>query len=189
MVEKKKLLPKKGIVKNDILIGLPSNGIHSNGYSLIRKVFSEKKVSYKKKFINNHSFGEILLKPTLIYVKPILKILEKFDIKAISHITGGGISENLKRVIPSKCGAEIDLSQLDFEKKSSIFNWLNQSCNLNKKEMLRTFNCGVGMILVIKRKDIDNFSQFCKLIRTPIKVLGKINDSSQITFSSKFLRH
>jgi len=183
VVEKKKLLPKKNIVPNDILVGLPSSGIHSNGYSLIRKIFSEKKLSYKKIFFNNYSFGKILLRPTLIYVKPLLQILENFEVKAVSHITGGGIADNLKRVLPENTGAEILLDKLDFEKKNSIFNWLNKNCMLKKNEMLKTFNCGIGMILVIRRKDLDNFYAFCKLIKEPIRIIGKINQSNKITFS------
>ena len=182
IVDKSKLLPKKNITKNDVLIGLPSNGIHSNGFSLIRNIFKEKKISYKKTFYSNNTFGEILLKPTLIYVNTIQKFMAKFNIKGISHITGGGITDNLIRVLPKNTGAEILLDKLDFHKKNSIFNWLNQNCKLSQKEMLKTFNCGIGMILIIKRKDLDKFSTFSKKIKQPIKVLGKITDNKNITF-------
>jgi phosphoribosylformylglycinamidine cyclo-ligase len=182
IVDRSNLLPKNNIKNNDVLIGLPSNGIHANGFSLIRDIFKEKKISYKKKFYSNNSFGEILLKPTLIYVKPIQKFIDKFDIKGISHITGGGIAENLLRVLPNTVGAEILLDQLNFHKKNSIFNWLNQSCKISQKEMLKTFNCGIGMILIIKRKDLERFSTFSKKIRQPIKVLGKITNKKNIIF-------
>ena len=145
-------------------------------------IFKEKKISYKKKFYSNNSFGDILLKPTFIYVKTIQKIIDKFDIKGISHITGGGIAENLQRVLPKNTGAEILLDQLSFHKKNSIFNWLFQNCKLSQKEMLKTFNCGIGMILIIKRKDLEKFSSFSKKIKQPIKVLGKINNKKNIIF-------
>ena len=182
IVDKSKLLPKNNIKNNDVLIGLPSNGIHSNGFSLIRDIFREKKISYKKKFYSDKSFGEILLRPTLIYVKTIKKFLDKFDIKGISHITGGGIEENLLRILPKNAGAEILLDQLGFHKKNSIFNWLNQNCNLSQKEMLKTFNCGIGMILIVKRKDLEKFSAFSKKIKQPIKVLGKITNNKDVIF-------
>jgi phosphoribosylformylglycinamidine cyclo-ligase len=183
VVEKKKLLPKKNIAKNDLLIGLPSSGIHSNGYSLIRNIFKEKKISYRRKFYSNYSFGDTLLKPTIIYVKPILNFIERFNIKAISHITGGGISENLSRVLPKNTGANILLDKLDFNKKNSIFNWLHKNCDLSKKEMLKTFNCGIGMIFVINPKDLADLSDYSKTIRQPIKVLGKITDNKNIIFN------
>jgi phosphoribosylformylglycinamidine cyclo-ligase len=182
IVDKSKLLPKNNIKNNDVLIGLPSNGIHSNGFSLIRNIFKEKKISYKKKFYSNISFGDILLKPTLIYVKTIQKFLNKFDIKGISHITGGGIAENLLRVLPKNVGAEIFVDQLDFHKKNSIFKLINQNCKIGKKEMLKTFNCGIGMILIVKRKDLEKFSMFSKKINQPIKILGKITNKKNIIF-------
>ena len=182
IVDKSKLLPKKNIKKNDVLIGLPSNGIHSNGFSLIRNIFKEKKISYKKKFNSNYTFGKILLRPTLIYVKTIQEITDKFNIKGISHITGGGIIDNLIRVLPKNTGAEILLDQLDLHKKNSIFNWLHQNCKLSQKEMLKTFNCGIGMILIIKRKDLETFFTFSKKIKQPIKILGKITEGNKITF-------
>ena len=182
VVDKNKLLPKNNIKNNDVLIGLPSNGVHSNGLSLIRDIFKEKKISYKKKFYSNNSFGDILLRPTLIYVKTIQKFIDKFDIKGISHITGGGISENLLRVLPKNAGAEIFLDQLCFDKKNNIFNWLNQNCRISQKEMLKTFNCGIGMILIIKRKDLEKFLAFSKKINQPIKVLGNVTNNKGVIF-------
>ena len=183
IVDKEKLLPKKNIKKDDILIGLPSSGIHSNGYSLIRNIFKEKKISYNKKFYSNYSFGDILLKPTLIYVKTIQRFIDKFEIKAISHITGGGIVENLARVLPKNNGAEILLAKLDLFRKNSIFNWLNQNCKLSQKEMLKTFNCGIGMILIVKGKDLEQIRAFSKKIKQPVKHLGKVTEKKSIIFT------
>ena len=183
IVDKRKLLPKNNIKTNDLLIGLPSSGIHSNGFSLIRNIFKEKKINYKNKFYSNYTFGSILLRPTLIYVKIIKKFMDKFDIKGISHVTGGGIAENLIRVLPKNTGAEIFLEKLDLHRKNSIFNWLHQNCKLSQKEMLKTFNCGIGMILIIKRKDLEKFSAFSKKIKQPIRVLGKITNNKNIIFT------
>ncbi len=183
IVEKKNLLPKKGVKPGNLLLGLPSNGIHSNGYSLIRNIFLKKQISYNKKFYNNKSYGDVLLKPTKIYVKPILKILDHVNVNALCHITGGGISENLKRVIPKKLGASIKLSKLDFNNKRSIFYWLGNNCNLSIKEMLSTFNCGIGMIIIIRQKDLDKTIGLCKEIHQPVKLLGKIIDNEKFIFN------
>ena len=179
VVEKNKLLPKTNIIPNDVLLGLPSNGLHSNGYSLIRKIFLEKKISYSKKFLNKTTFGSILLKPTIIYVKPILKIIESINLKALAHITGGGIAENLGRVLPDKLGAELSSKELDFEKNNSIYKWLNYECRLDPIEMLKTFNCGIGMIIVVPKKDLEKTIAVCRAIKQPIKYLGKITNSTK----------
>ncbi|MAI02374.1 MAG: phosphoribosylformylglycinamidine cyclo-ligase [Rickettsiales bacterium] len=182
IVEKRKLLPKKNIKANDLLLGFPSTGLHSNGYSLIRKVFNEKKVSYKKTFYSNHTFGDVLLKPTKIYVKTILELLKNIELKAIAHITGGGIEENLNRVIPKNLGATIDTKCLSFYKKNSIYNWLLKSCKIQTKEMLKTFNCGIGMIIVINKNDLAATISKCKVLRQPVKLIGKMTDQNLIKF-------
>ena len=182
IIEKDKLLPKKNIKPGDIIYGLPSNGIHSNGFSLIRKIMYEKKYSYSKKILNKKSLGSLLLRPTKIYVKPVLSILAHCKIKGLAHITGGGLEENIKRILPSGLGVEINLNSLDIYSDKSIFGWLHNDCNLNKKEMLKTFNCGIGMSLITNKKEKDNLLSFCKEIKQPIKVLGKINDNNFFSF-------
>jgi len=179
VVEKNKLLPKTNIKPNDVLLGFPSSGLHSNGYSLIRKIFLEKKISYSKKIFNKTSFGSILLKPTIIYVKPLLKIIESINLKALAHITGGGIAENLSRVLPNNLGAVLSSKELDFEKNNSIYKWLNYECKVDTKEMLKTFNCGIGMIIVVSKKDLEQTIALCKTIKQPVKYLGKITNSKK----------
>jgi phosphoribosylformylglycinamidine cyclo-ligase len=184
VVEKNKLLPKTNIKPNDVLLGFPSSGLHSNGYSLIRKIFLEKKISYDKIFFNKTSFGNVLLKPTIIYVKPILKIIQSINLKAIAHITGGGRAENLSRVLPGNLGAILSMKELDFEKNNSIYKWLNHECRLNLNEMLKTFNCGIGMIIVVGKKDLEQTINTCKAMKQPVKYLGKItNSQKEIVFN------
>ena len=182
VVEKRKLLPKKNIISGDILLGLPSNGLHSNGFSLIRNIMDEKSISYKHKFRNNYSFGDIFLRPTKIYIRTLLKILNRFEIKSIAHITGGGISDNLTRSLPNNLGASIYLNELDFTKKGNIYSWLKTDCRVEERELLSTFNCGIGMILVVRKKTIDALLEYCKAIKQPIKIIGKVKNQKFIDF-------
>merc|ERR1711991_1018720 len=117
-----------------------------NGFSLIRNIISKKKLSFKKKIYDHHTLGNLLLKPTKIYVKPILKILNSnIKINAMAHITGGGIIDNLKRVVPNNLGFSIYKNKLAFSKKNNIYAWLKNDCEVSEKEMLKTFNCGYGL--------------------------------------------
>ena len=141
IVSKNKIL-KKDNVKNDIILAIPSNGIHSNGYSLVRMIL-------KKKKINDHLKRE-LLKPTKIYTKEVLRLSNMRLINAAAHITGGGLVENLLRSIPEKLTANIDLSKV---KISKIFKWIKKN-NISDEEMLKTFNCGVGFCLIVPKKNI-----------------------------------
>jgi phosphoribosylformylglycinamidine cyclo-ligase len=148
IVEKSKLITGADICQNDVLIALPSSGLHSNGYSLARKVLELKKYSLERPFGAN-TLGETLLTPTRIYVKTILDLLQKISIKAIAHITGGGIHENLPRVLPSYKQAIIQRTSWEWPE---IFCWLSKEGNIADEEMLRTFNCGVGMILCVSHE-------------------------------------
>ncbi len=152
-VERGQILPRPDIAPGDILIGLPSTGVHSNGYSLVRRLVTEEKLDWKAKapFEPAHSLAEALLAPTRIYVKPLLAAIEATGgaadgaIKGLSHITGGGISENLPRVLPPTVAARIDLSVIPVP---PVFGWLAKAGRLDDAELLRTFNCGIGMIVV-----------------------------------------
>lgn len=182
IVEKNKILPKKNIKPNDIIFGLPSSGLHSNGFSLIRKIIVDKKLSYNEKILGNKVLGNLLLKPTKIYVKEIIKILSKCEIKGIAHITGGGIEENLSRILPVTMGATINIKKLDIYSKESIFGWLRNDCRVNVKEMLRTFNCGIGMAMIAEEKETDKLLAICKKMRQPIKILGRVNNRNFFSF-------
>ena len=143
-VERGQILPRADVVAGDVLIGLPSSGVHSNGYSLVRRLVSEAKLSWDAPapFDASKTMAEALLVPTRIYVKPVLKaIRETGGVKALAHITGGGLSENLPRVLPDGIAAHVDLGTWQ---APAVFGWLQQAGRLDDAEMLRTFNCGIG---------------------------------------------
>jgi len=142
VVDKQKIIAGQTIESGDIIIGLASNGLHSNGFSLVRKVFTSNEIKLK--------FKEELIKPTKIYVRPILDLIKKIDVKGIAHITGGGFYDNIIRVVPSGLGVFIDSSSWDMP---HIFNIMMQKANIPKKEMFRTFNMGIGMVVIVARKD------------------------------------
>ncbi len=147
IVSKKKILDKKNVKKNDIVLAIPSNGIHSNGYSLVRAIL-------KKSKIPNHLKKEVL-KPTKIYSKEILKLANKNLINSAAHITGGGLIENLLRSIPKRLTLNIDLSKIKILK---IFKWLKNR-NISDQEMMKTFNCGVGFCIIVKKQNVKKIKK------------------------------
>ncbi|RWS17967.1 trifunctional purine biosynthetic protein adenosine-3-like protein [Dinothrombium tinctorium] len=150
-VERDSVLPKlENIEENDIVIGLPSSGVHSNGFSLIRKIFDSKGINFNDKtpFDKHITFGEVLLTPTKLYVNCLLPLIKMGYITALSHITGGGLLENIPRVIPKHLAVELDAKNW---KIPPIFQWIRREGNIEEKEMLRTFNCGLGMICIVKQ--------------------------------------
>ena len=152
-VERNKILPNENLKAGDSLIGLGSSGAHSNGYSLIRKIVERSGLEWSDKapYDVNISLQESLLTPTKIYVKPILNAFKNnIKIKALAHITGGGFSENIPRVLPDNLSAKIDLSALEVPK---VFGWLAKVGGVEASEMLRTFNCGMGMLLVVPKSE------------------------------------
>lgn len=154
IVDKEKIITGEKIKKGDHIFGLKSSGIHSNGYSLVRKIVLEKeKLSLDEKIEGlDTSLGEELLKPTKIYVKEILNLLEKIEINGLSHITGGGFYENIPRMIPEGLCAKIDVRNVPIPK---IFTLLEKWGELDKKDMYETFNMGVGLVFAVDKKDID----------------------------------
>ena len=145
VVEKSKIIDQSKVAIGDNLIGLRSSGPHSNGYSLIRKIIDISGAKLKQPFGEN-TLGETLLEPTKIYVKTIAALAQSVEIHALAHITGGGITENLPRVLPKAAQAQI---QADAWNRPEIFNWLQKKGRVTDSEMLRTFNCGIGMILCV----------------------------------------
>ena len=165
VVDEKKILNKKKIVKDNLILAIPSSGVHSNGYSLIRNILNKKKINLKKtKFLKKE-----LLKPTKIYVKEVLSLIKKNLINGCANITGGGISDNIKRIIPDRLTANISLNKIKIKK---IFSWLKKN-NIADKEMLRTFNCGVGFCLIIDPKNLDKVKKFFSSKYKPY-IIGKI---------------
>jgi phosphoribosylformylglycinamidine cyclo-ligase len=149
IVEKTKVLDGSKVAVGDKLIGIASSGPHSNGYSLIRKIITHSNASLSEAF-GDKTLGAALLEPTKIYVKSLLALLEQVDVHALAHITGGGLTENLPRVLPEGIDANIDLQAWEFP---AIFKWLQQHGNVALADMLTTFNCGVGMIVCVAPKD------------------------------------
>ena len=165
VVDKNKILSKNKIKSNDLILAIPSSGLHSNGYSLVRYLLNQKKINIKKnKFLKTE-----LLKPTKIYVKEVLKLIDKNLISGCANITGGGLADNIKRVIPDNLTAEISLNKIN---TSKIFKWLKKN-NISDKEMLKTFNCGVGFCLIISPKKFDKVKSYFSKEYKPY-VIGKI---------------
>ena len=152
VVEKAKIIDGGRVQPGDALLALASSGPHSNGYSLIRKVLAVSGAMLDQPLADDLTLGEALLTPTRIYVKPVLKLLELLEVKAIAHITGGGLTENLPRVLPSGVKAMIDTQSW---RRPAIFQWLQQQGGVIEAEMWRTFNCGVGMIICVAAEQAD----------------------------------
>lgn len=149
VVEKSKIIDGSAVCAGDILLGIASSGPHSNGYSLIRKIL-ERSAADLQQPLGDNSLGQALLEPTTIYVKALLQLFAELEVKALSHITGGGLLENLPRVLPAGCKAQIDTDSWEWP---AVFNWLQEQGNVATREMYRTFNCGVGMVLCVAAKD------------------------------------
>ena len=169
LVDKKKILNKK-IKKNDLVLAIPSNGLHSNGYSLVRYILNKKKINFKK----NKFLKKELIRPTKIYVKELSLINNKNLVNGCANITGGGLVDNVQRVIPKHLSVEINLDNI---KTMKIFKWLN-NMGVSEKEMLKTFNCGVGFCLIANPK---NFKLICKYFKKEYKpyIIGKITKGSK----------
>ncbi len=166
VVDENKILVKKKIKNNDLILAVPSSGIHSNGYSLVRQILNKKKIDIKK----NLFLKKELIKPTKIYVNEILNLIQDNLLNGCANITGGGLADNIKRVIPDKLSACIDLNKI---KTNKIFNWLKQN-NISDNEMLKTFNCGVGFCLIIDPKNLRKISRYFSKEFKPY-LIGKIN--------------
>ncbi|MDD5213907.1 MAG: phosphoribosylformylglycinamidine cyclo-ligase [Methylococcales bacterium] len=170
IVEKSQMLDGSKVKAGDKLIGLASSGAHSNGYSLIRKILERSELTLDEPF-DGKTLGEALLAPTKIYVKSLLALLKKIDIHALAHITGGGLTENLPRVIPENLNAQINLKAWQFP---AIFDWLQSNGNVSQADMLITFNCGVGMVVCVAPEDeAQTLSLLAELGETAF-VMGEI---------------
>ena len=172
LVDEKKILAKKNIKKNDLILAIPSSGIHSNGYSLIRHVLKNKKIN----IINNSFLKRELLRPTKIYVQEVLNLIDDNLLNGCANITGGGLADNIKRVIPDRLVAEIDLNKV---KTKKIFKWLKKN-NIDDKEMLKTFNCGVGFCIIANKKNVKKIQKFFTKEYRPY-IIGFISSSKQKT--------
>ena len=168
LVSKKKILNKKKVKNNDLIIAIPSSGIHSNGYSLVRSLIKKRHISKK--------IQKDLIMPTKIYSKEILKLVDKGLINSAAHITGGGLIENLSRSVPDKFSINIDLSKI---KIKSIFKWLKNK-NISQSEMMKTFNCGVGFCIIAPKKNFKKIKKVFNKKYSPYSI-GFISKSSKKT--------
>jgi len=151
VVEKSKIITGQAVQAGDTLIGIASSGPHSNGYSLVRKIVSHTRTKLDEPFAGR-PLGEVLLTPTRIYVKALLRLLEHIPVHALAHITGGGLPGNVPRVLPKNTRAVIDSRSWT---RPAIFDWLQHGGNVESDEMYRTFNCGIGMVLAVQPKDAE----------------------------------
>ena len=165
IVDKKKILNKKKIKVNDLIIAVPSSGIHSNGLSLVRHILKKKRINLKyNKFLKKE-----LIKPTKIYVKEILNLIDKKLINGCSHITGGGLKDNIKRILPDNLNASIDLKKIKINK---VFKWIHNQ-GIRDSEMIKTFNCGVGFCIISNKKKLKRIKKYFSKNYQPY-VIGKI---------------
>jgi phosphoribosylformylglycinamidine cyclo-ligase len=170
IVEKSKVLDGSKVKAGDKLIGIASSGPHSNGYSLIRKIIAHSHSALNDSF-NGITLGETLLEPTRIYVKALLSLLDKVPVHALAHITGGGLTENLPRVLPAGIKAHIDLSSWTFP---DIFLWLQKQGNVSLPDMLTTFNCGIGMIVCVAAEDEKSTLETLQSLGETVFVIGEL---------------
>ena len=176
VVDKEKIIDNKKMVPGDVIIALPSSGVHSNGFSLVRKVFDVENIDIKApvKELGGKSLGEVLLAPTKIYVKPVLALREEVNIKGISHITGGGFYENIPRSIPDGLGALIERSAV---RVLPIFDLLAKTGNISTRDMFNTFNMGVGMSIVVPKDEAEKALEILKANGEDAYVIGSIIES------------
>lgn len=178
VVDKDKILDNKTMEAGDVVIALPSSGVHSNGFSLVRRVFDVENADIKTPLaeLGGKSLGETLLAPTKIYVKPMLALFEEVKVKAVSHITGGGFYENIPRSIPKGFGAKIDKSALCIP---PIFKLLAEKGNIPERDMFNTFNMGVGMSVVVAKADAEKALEILKANGEDAYIMGEIIPSEE----------
>jgi phosphoribosylformylglycinamidine cyclo-ligase len=188
-VERGEILPRADVSVGDVLIGLPSSGVHSNGYSLVRRLVADAGLAWNAPcpFARDKTVAEALLEPTRIYVRQVLSALKatgggRGAIKALAHITGGGLSENVPRVLPATLAAHINLSTWT---PQPVFSWLARQGNIGEAEMLRTFNCGIGMVLVAERARTDDVMAALREAGEVPLVIGEIKAGTGNMSSAK----
>ncbi|QKE74825.1 phosphoribosylformylglycinamidine cyclo-ligase [Arthrobacter citreus] len=181
IADKSKLVTGLSIKEGDFLLGISSNGIHSNGYSLVRKVLLEKGGLALDQHIDQlgHTLGEELLRPTKIYVKPILNVLKKTEVKGMAHITGGGFIENIPRMLPEGIGAEIDYGSWPIQ---PIFDLLEEIGELKREEMFNIFNMGIGMVLAVSEENLHEIINLLEEDGEKVFIIGRTTSGEGVTF-------
>ena len=170
IVSEKKIINNKKVKEGDLILGIKSNGFHSNGYSLINKLIEKGRLKLKDS-LNNTKISSLLIKPTRLYVHIIKELMKKIEINALAHITGGGITDNLPRVIPDELAACINLHSLKIPKP---FRYIQELSKISDEEMLKTFNCGIGMVVIINKKYLSTAHNLLNINKEKYKVLGQI---------------
>ncbi len=172
VVEKKKIIDGKKIKEGDLILGLASSGLHSNGFSLVRKLLKTKGIDYQEKApFSKTSWADVLLKPTKIYVQSLLALFEKIEVKGVAHITGGGLTLNIPRILPKAKRAVIRTSSWNVPK---IFSWLQEAGKISSEEMFKTFNMGIGMAIVVSLSDCESAIKILKEKREKVFLIGEI---------------
>ncbi len=177
VVDKKKILDKSKIKANDLIVAIPSSGIHSNGYSLVRYILKKNKISLNK----NNLLKKKLIKPTKIYVQEILNLTKKKFINGCANITGGGIKDNILRILPENLCAKIELDKI---RPKSIFKWIHKQ-GVNEKEMIKTFNCGVGFCIIINPKNLIKIKKYFTKNFQPYLIGKIVNGKKNVYLNGK----
>ncbi len=170
-VEKDNIINGDRLCSGDVIIGLASSGFHSNGYSLVRKIILNSGLDLNSAYDDNKTWGDAILEPTKLYVKPIMELLKAVDVRVMSHITGGGITGNLPRVFPEHLAALVELSKLP---KVKLFDWLQEEANLSQEQMLETFNCGIGYIVVVPSHEVTQTRQILESHNINSYTIGEV---------------
>ena len=174
-----------GVQVGDVLLGLGSNGVHSNGYSFVRKVVELSGLGWDAASpFSDGTLGEALLAPTRLYVKQALAAVRAGGVHALAHITGGGLTENLPRVLPDDMGATIDLSSWELP---AVFRWLAETANMEEKELLKTFNSGIGMIVVVAADRADEIASLLIAEGETVTRIGTVTDQAGVAYTGKLL--
>ncbi|QCU89829.1 phosphoribosylformylglycinamidine cyclo-ligase [Thiomicrorhabdus sediminis] len=184
IVEKSDLIDGTKVKAGDIMLGLSSTGPHSNGYSLIRKILEVSNADLNMD-MDGQPLIDALMAPTKIYVKPLLELMKQIDIHALSHITGGGLLENLPRVMPNNTSATINTNSWQ---RPAVFDWLQEQGNVEYEEMHRTLNCGIGMVIVVDEADKDTAIELLTAAGEQVSVIGQIESSDQEKPSVKLVQ-
>ncbi|POA97822.1 phosphoribosylformylglycinamidine cyclo-ligase [Chromobacterium sinusclupearum] len=171
VVEKSKVISGRDIAPGDVVLGLASNGVHSNGYSLVRKIIDRAQPDLDAPFEDGKTLRDAVIAPTRIYVKPLLKLMEALPVKGMAHITGGGITENTPRVLPENTVAQIDAASWPLPK---LFQWLQREGNVDIQEMYRTFNCGIGMVVVVAQQHAEQAAALLREAGETVYRIGQV---------------
>ena len=177
IVDRKNLITGEKITAGDVILGLPSTGIHSNGYSLVRRVISDNHLDLKETYEGfDKPLGEVVLTPTRLYPKPVLPVLKGADVKGLVHITGGGFYDNIPRVLPEGTRAVLDA---DTWPLLPIFPFIKAQGGVEPREMYRTFNCGLGMLLILSREEAEKAKEILKNIGEAVYEVGTITEGDR----------